>query len=991
MINTILELSAFIGIFGLGFYLFLKNIRIGLYFLTVSSVLLHKELFSFYRWDFLPIRAFMFGMFFSSVFRLFILVKNKKLTDSLKDFVKEPFLVLLLLLWFVRGISILFSLNLQASLLLYGFFTTVVTLGIVLQTYFKDKPEEIIKYIKAYVFVAFGLSLFGFYQYLYNAQTGKVIGSFWVIPGNIPRVGSLFWDVNHYGALLAALLPISAVLILIEKKIKSKLLYVVISTSLLLSLLLTNSRTSWILDAVAFLLFTLIIFIKRFGLKGLLLVGFIGIVFSSIPLYMYNMKGSIFRERVKQYFNYRVDSSDSHMLLVTGAFQIFERYPFLGGGYGSFFEQFSKTPSAPIFYGRDPAALTNRVPAHTIWGELIAETGMIGASVFLLFVFLLLGSFAYSTLISKDKAQTLFSAAMFGVSGGWLVAGVFYSYNSEFYWIITFLFFLYAYSKIRFSEMVTYFIKSRIPFIGLFTICITLLFIQLSKNSLIPWDEAIYAKIAKNMVNTGNYMFLHWIPGKIWYEKPPLFMWILSFSFKLFGFTSLAAKLPTVLASIITLVSTYFFTKKLFGRVAAYVSVLSLITTVQYLFYSRMAMTDVMCALFISTSLFLYFLQRQIGNKFNYKYLIIGLLIGLAVMTKGVVGLLPFPIIFLYECYLLVSKQETSLVSTLKNLFVVLFIAVLVFMPWHYLMYKSFGQSFLGNYIGYHVIERATENIENKQEPIYWYIIILKVSMRLWFISLIAAIPFVLYKLSSATKITEKNKLVYLLIWSLFILVFFSIPKSKLVWYITPIYIPLAILNGYFIYQAYTLVSSKFKIFTLGIVKFLVFYIFTFVILGYTFMVRNMIYVTDNTGAIADLLKLKDIMFGKAQFAYLDRVELPLAYYYTDGPFQVLDFNAQKPERVPLVGFNSKLVLITKDKRYVTSLPSYEYTSTFVKQEGDYILWYFDSKRSYYESRLEDINTQLNQLGKDPIKNAVEYKRLTAEALRIQKILEIGQ
>ena len=43
------------------------------------------------------------------------------------------------------------------------------------------------------------------------------MGAFWNIPGNIPRVGSLFWDVNHFAALVGVLLPVSSVLVLTEK------------------------------------------------------------------------------------------------------------------------------------------------------------------------------------------------------------------------------------------------------------------------------------------------------------------------------------------------------------------------------------------------------------------------------------------------------------------------------------------------------------------------------------------------------------------------------------------------------------------------------------------------------------------------------------------------------------------------------------------------------------------------------------------------------
>jgi len=135
-----------------------------------------------------------------------------------------------------------------------------------------------------------------------------------------------------------------------------------------------------------------------------------------------------------------MDSFDSHMLLLTGAFQVFEKYPVLGGGYGSFFEHFSKTDIAPVYFGRDPAALNTRVPAHTIWGELLSETGILGFLSFVSFCIFTLAPLVFIGLKTKEKKEYLTGSVMFSVLIGWLTAGIFYSYNSEFFWIIFLLF-----------------------------------------------------------------------------------------------------------------------------------------------------------------------------------------------------------------------------------------------------------------------------------------------------------------------------------------------------------------------------------------------------------------------------------------------------------------------------------------------------------------------------------------------------------------------
>jgi len=59
--------------------------------------------------------------------------------------------------------------------------------------------------------------------------------------------------------------------------------------------------------------------------------------------------------------------------------------------------------NSPEFFSRDTAALTNRVPAHTIWGESIAETGIIGSIP--LFTFYLFALFAPLYVFLRKKIK----------------------------------------------------------------------------------------------------------------------------------------------------------------------------------------------------------------------------------------------------------------------------------------------------------------------------------------------------------------------------------------------------------------------------------------------------------------------------------------------------------------------------------------------------------------------------------------------------------
>ncbi len=933
--------------------LLLTDKKLAIHVLLVLSVLLHKQLFKIYSWNFLPIRVFMLAFLAWSCGIVAYSVIKKKTLKPIFAKLKDPFIMLLVALWFVRVLSLFFTKNLGASINLLAFFTTIVSLGIFLYLYLKDAPHQTLAYIKTYIFILFALCLFAYFQAYLYLSAGKIIGALWNIPDKFPRLGSLFWDVNHFGGLLAALLPVLGALILSAKKIKHALLYSLMLLPMSGVLLFTNSRTSWILAGVAGLTFVLLLLFKRFGKKGIFAIGLVLAFFTGIFLSEYSVHGSPLREKINNFFHYRMDSFDAHFMLIKGAIEIFNKYPVLGGGYGGFFEHFADTSIAAEYFGRDPAAFTTRVPAHTIWGEVLSETGLVGLSIFVLFMTLILGSLLYLFFKTESKEQTLLSSAMFASILGWLVAGIFYSYNSEFFFLVLFLYFMYAVSSLGkdfgVNQMVS-FLKNRLDlgFILLSTLSFALIFISLGKNHLIPWDEAIYAGVSKNMVKTSEYLVMEWVPGKVWFEKPPLMMWLMAGFMKLMGVGEWAARIPSAMFGFSTILLVYIWAKKLFGKGAAFISGLALLTSVHFLYYARASMMDVSVTFFITLALYFYYYAKQ--NKKSSLWLLSGLSIGLAIMTKGVVGLLPFAIIGLYELYLFFTRAQKLSVELVKNYSLLFIYALIIVLPWHLYMHLKFGADFWANYIGYHVFDRALTAIEDKGQPFFWYLIVMKVSMRIWFVALIPAFAYGIFK-----AVKKQKKFVFLLVWSLFIFLFFSIAKSKLIWYMTPIYPVAVMFVGIFIRDAtqwmfFVLCNLRSKplrkLFTpkeiplVGV--FLSYFAITVFGLTYFYYHKHMVYTGDLTGSQAKLLKLKDVHFGLGEKVYADRIELPLILFYSDSPYEQVDYSPLK-QRLKSAGDNKQIVFITKGSRYSSLKEDFPRISS-VQADGDWILGYLPVK-----------------------------------------------
>src|SRR3989344_6695193 len=126
------EIVIFLLLFLLSSYLIWVNLKYSLMVLLVLSVLLHKELFSIYRWDVLPVRVFMIAFVSVIIIKFVYWFFRGGSVSKLFKFIKDPFVLLLILLWLFRGISIVFTKNVNSSIFLFGFFTTMVILGLVL-------------------------------------------------------------------------------------------------------------------------------------------------------------------------------------------------------------------------------------------------------------------------------------------------------------------------------------------------------------------------------------------------------------------------------------------------------------------------------------------------------------------------------------------------------------------------------------------------------------------------------------------------------------------------------------------------------------------------------------------------------------------------------------------------------------------------------------------------------------------------------------------
>lgn len=184
-----------------------------------------------------------------------------------------------------------------------------------------------------------------------------------------------------------------------------------------------------------------------------------------------------------------------------------------------------------------------------------------------------------------------------------------------------------------------YFHKYRLDFLALLLLVLTapLFFYKLGQSSLVSWDEAWYAEIARNILKTGDFLNLTW-NDRLYYDHPPAGFWLIALTFKIFGVSEFWARFTPALAGLASLFILYFLGKQLFGRAVGFTSALALSSSYWFLYRARSGNLDCFLTLFFLLS----FLLALKASKNKTFFLPLSLNLAFLFLTKSLV---PFTIL----------------------------------------------------------------------------------------------------------------------------------------------------------------------------------------------------------------------------------------------------------------------------------------------------------------------------------------------------------
>jgi 4-amino-4-deoxy-L-arabinose transferase-like glycosyltransferase len=303
-------------------------------------------------------------------------------------------------------------------------------------------------------------------------------------------------------------------------------------------------------------------------------------------------------------------------------------------------------------------------------------------------------------------------------------------------------------------------------------------------------DEGRYVGVALSMLHTGDWLVPK-LDGLPFFHKPPLFYWITATSLAVFGTHEWAARAAPFLAGMASAITLFWFLSHYASRRAAGFGVMLLGTFPLFFDAAQFASMDMLVGSLISiTILLLAHVSQQLhSGKSATRILVLAYATaGLGMMTKGMIGfVLPGMVI---TFWLLWNRRFTHLYKLISLPGLVVFLAIVT--PWFALMELKFP-GFLHYTFIYQQFDRYLDSSFNNPQPIYFYVMVLFGGLIPWAVGLFWLTSFPNNRQLMSLKRT--NHLLSLgVVWLSSILLFFSIPTSKLIGYILPTVPSLALL-----------------------------------------------------------------------------------------------------------------------------------------------------------------------------------------------------
>jgi 4-amino-4-deoxy-L-arabinose transferase-like glycosyltransferase len=390
---------------------------------------------------------------------------------------------------------------------------------------------------------------------------------------------------------------------------------------------------------------------------------------------------------------------------------------------------------------------------------------------------------------------------------------------------------------------------------------------RLGHEFLTEWDESLYATTASEALDGG-----HWIgttfQGQLDYynTKPPLNVWLIALSLKLFGKGLVALRLTSVVAAWLTVLVLLFWTRRVLGPAIGLLSGLVLATSFGFIHIhsGRSANTDALFTLLVLLTVVVLWAERERP----WMRVWLGPILAATFLLRGMAVLMPLVLVALVWV-LMRDKRVRAWGPSLTA--IVLFVAPIG--AWMIARYRVDRWAFLDRLFFYDFVARTSTVIEDHPGGPLYYLNILQKHQFDWLIAAAAAlvlapIPWANVRAFFATPRHSALALLFL-VWAVVTLVEPTLMQTKLPWYLNSFYPVFAIGVSALVVRGLSQLARRpraWRVRALAVIAVLAFGVAEGKLIWYSFMYRDLT-LSDQSLVLAEITSLA------GHRVYRDRVD----------------------------------------------------------------------------------------------------------------------
>lgn len=332
-------------------------------------------------------------------------------------------------------------------------------------------------------------------------------------------------------------------------------------------------------------------------------------------------------------------------------------------------------------------------------------------------------------------------------------------------------------------------LQIRTELLLLVAFCGFLFFYGLGAFGLLGADEPRYAQIAREMLDRSDWV-TPVLDGKPWLEKPPLYYWQAMLSYRVGrallpasdGVNDQTARFPGAIDAALMIAAIYFFLRR-FRAGTELDGALITASCAGVIGFAHAAATDMPLAATFTIALLSWYASYE--SRQRAPLAIFYLFLALGTLAKGPVA--PALAAVIVVMFAAAKRDRHIILATLWLPGILLFLVVAL--PW-YVAVQLRNPEFFRFFILEHNLARFSTNVYHHPEPFWFFLPVFLLAVMPWTVWLIASVVERVRQIwregREAFASPEDSWAMFLLIWMLVPVLFFSVSRSKLPGYILP-------------------------------------------------------------------------------------------------------------------------------------------------------------------------------------------------------------